>query len=66
MGCAKMDMIKFTAAMLDAIEHCASEAKCDLEWRSVCVADMRDAYDLLTRMLARVMALILRLRQKAY
>jgi hypothetical protein len=25
----------------------------DVEWRSVCVGDMRDAYDLLTRKLAR-------------
>jgi len=48
-----MDMMKFTSAMLDAIEHCAREAKTDVEWRSVCIADMRDAYDLLTRKLAR-------------
>ena len=48
-----MDMTKFTSAMLDAIEHCASEAKLDVEWRLVCIADMRDAYDLLTRKLAR-------------
>jgi hypothetical protein len=39
--------------MLDAIEHCAKEAQIDVEWRSVCVGDMRDAYDLLTRKLAR-------------
>jgi hypothetical protein len=52
-GLHEMDMIKFTSAMLDAIEHCAREAKIDVEWRSVCVADMRDAYDLLTRKLAR-------------
>lgn len=49
----KMDMMKFTSAMLDAIEHCAREAQIDQEWRSVSIADMRDAYDLLTRRLAR-------------
>jgi hypothetical protein len=48
-----MDMMKFTSAMLDAIEHCAREAQIDVEWRSVCVGDMRDAYDLLARKLAR-------------
>jgi hypothetical protein len=41
----KMDMSKFTSAMLDAIEHCASVAQIDVEWRSVSVGDMRDAYD---------------------
>ena len=48
-----MDMSKFTSAMLDVIEHCATEAQIDVEWRSVSVGDMRDAYDLLTRKLAR-------------
>ena len=48
-----MDMLKFTSAMLDAIEHCASEAKIDSQWRPICAADMRDAYDLLSRKLAR-------------
>lgn len=48
-----MGMMKFTSAMLDAIEHCAREAQIDQEWRSVSIADMRDAYDLLTRRLAR-------------
>lgn len=48
-----MDMLKFTSAMLDAIEHCASEVQIDPDWRPVCAADMRDAYDLLTRKLAR-------------
>src|SRR5262249_127413 len=51
--CSKWDMMKFTSAMLDAIEHCAKEAQIDVEWRSVCVGDIRDAYDLLTRKLAR-------------
>ena len=48
-----MDMSKFASAMLDVIEHCATEAQIDVEWRSVSVGDMRDAYDLLTRKLAR-------------
>jgi hypothetical protein len=48
-----MDMMKFTSAMLDAIEHCAREAQVGVGWRSVSVGDMRDAYDLLTRKLAR-------------
>ncbi|WP_392687510.1 hypothetical protein [Bradyrhizobium sp. RDI18] len=48
-----MDMMKFTSAMLDVIEHCAREAQIDQEWRAVSVTDMRDAYDLLTRKLAR-------------
>ena len=48
-----MDMMKFTSTMLEAIEDCAEEAKFDVEWREVCVGDMRDAYDLLTRKLAR-------------
>jgi len=46
-------MLRFTSAMLDVIEHCASEAEIDSERRSVCAADMRDAYDLLIRKLAR-------------
>ncbi|WP_439409172.1 hypothetical protein ACNJX9_13325 [Bradyrhizobium sp. DASA03076] len=49
-----MDMRSFTSAMLDCIAHCATEATIDHEWRTVNVADMRDAYDLLIRKLARV------------
>ena len=48
-----MDITKFTSAMLDAIAHCASEVEIAPEWRPVSAADMRDAYDLLTRKLAR-------------
>jgi len=48
-----MDMMKFTSTMLEVIEHCAEEAKVDVGFREVCVGDMRDAHDLLTRKLTR-------------
>jgi hypothetical protein len=48
-----MDMANFTSAMLDAIAHCASEVQIASDWRPICAADMRDAYDLLSRKLAR-------------
>ena len=48
-----MDMFRFMSAMLDAIAQCASEVQIASDWRPVCAADMRDAYDLLSRKLAR-------------
>ncbi|MCG2633030.1 hypothetical protein L6654_41450 [Bradyrhizobium sp. WYCCWR 13023] len=48
------DMRRFISAMLDCMTHCATEATIDREWRTVNVADMRDAYDLLIRKLARI------------
>jgi hypothetical protein len=48
-----MDMLKFTSVMLEAIAHCANEVQIASDWRPVYAADMRDAYDLLTRKLAR-------------
>ena len=46
-------MLRFISGMLDVIEHYARETKIVSEWRPVCAADMRDAYDLLIRKLAR-------------